>query len=246
MGRELQKKKNKSSIPKVKRKPKSKKLNIKANPIVAANWNQKETLSQNYRRLGLVSKLNTRTGGIEKRPSDILNPVLEDDVLAIAKKNPTALVPRTVRIERDPETGAIVKLLEDEGDDEGRRKRRGKREWNGRILRDELGEVDSEEEEEEEQQTRERQHDLPSLPVEGQGGEGVVPHLMSQAASGVVKRSPRKQSRREQEWVESLVEKYGDDVKAMVRDRKLNSMQQSEGDIARRVKLWKSRKERGS
>ncbi|KAL8776805.1 MAG: hypothetical protein Q9213_008121 [Squamulea squamosa] len=38
MGRELQKKKNKSSIPKVKHKPKSKKLNLKANPIVAANW----------------------------------------------------------------------------------------------------------------------------------------------------------------------------------------------------------------
>lgn len=38
MGRELQKKKNRSSIPKVRHKPKSKKLNIKGNPIVAANW----------------------------------------------------------------------------------------------------------------------------------------------------------------------------------------------------------------
>jgi hypothetical protein len=39
MGRELQKKKNRSSIPKVKQKPKSKRhLNPKGNPIIAANW----------------------------------------------------------------------------------------------------------------------------------------------------------------------------------------------------------------
>jgi nucleolar protein 16 len=37
MGRELQKKKNKSSIPKRRMKPKSKKK-IFNNPIIAANW----------------------------------------------------------------------------------------------------------------------------------------------------------------------------------------------------------------
>jgi nucleolar protein 16 len=37
MGRELQKKKNRSSIPKVRRKPKSKKK-VLGNPIIAANW----------------------------------------------------------------------------------------------------------------------------------------------------------------------------------------------------------------
>ena len=38
MGRERQKKKNKSSFPKVKLKPKSKKLDIKGSHLVAANW----------------------------------------------------------------------------------------------------------------------------------------------------------------------------------------------------------------
>lgn len=37
MGRELQKKKNKSSVPRARRKPKSKKK-ILSNPIIAANW----------------------------------------------------------------------------------------------------------------------------------------------------------------------------------------------------------------
>jgi hypothetical protein len=38
MGRELQKKKKRSSIPKVRQKPKSKKVNPLGNPIIAANW----------------------------------------------------------------------------------------------------------------------------------------------------------------------------------------------------------------
>lgn len=37
MGRELQKKKNRSSLPKKRQNPKSKKK-ILANPIIAANW----------------------------------------------------------------------------------------------------------------------------------------------------------------------------------------------------------------
>jgi hypothetical protein len=38
MGRELQKKKKRSSIPKIKLKPKSKKVNPLGNAIIAANW----------------------------------------------------------------------------------------------------------------------------------------------------------------------------------------------------------------
>ncbi|KAL8829063.1 MAG: hypothetical protein Q9170_006336, partial [Blastenia crenularia] len=196
MGRELQKKKNKSSIPRAKLKPKSKKLNLRANPIVAANWSQKETLSQNYRRLGLVSKLNARTGGIEKRPATISNKEGVKDPLAIANKNPTTLVLGTARIERDPDTGAILRVISD-GDDE---KRRGKREWNGRVLRDELDDgLDDE--------VEMGQHNLPGLPDgAGGGGEGVVPELVLRAAMGGEKKRPRKQSRREEEWMERLVE----------------------------------------
>jgi len=38
MGRELQKKKLRSSIPKIKMKQKSKKVNPRGNAIIAANW----------------------------------------------------------------------------------------------------------------------------------------------------------------------------------------------------------------
>ncbi|KAL8935249.1 MAG: hypothetical protein Q9211_004789 [Gyalolechia sp. 1 TL-2023] len=246
MGRMLQKKKNRSSIPRAKLKPRSKKkMNLKSNPIIAANWNQKETLSQNYRRLGLVSKLNARTGGIEKRSSAALHSASEKerdkDPLAIANKNSMSLVPGLARIERHPETGAILRVLGDGADEE---RKKGKREWNGRTLRDELDGfvgVDNGE-------GRERvgQHDLPAVDAGAfGGGEGVVPELLLQAATTGTRKRPRKQSRREEEWVGRLVERYGDDVSAMARDKKLNPMQQSEGDIGRRVRMWKDQRRRG-
>lgn len=55
------------------------------------------------------------------------------------------------------------------------------------------------------------------------------------------RKRPRQQSSREEEWIANLVAAHGDDTTAMFRDRKLNSMQQSEGDIARRVKKWKQK-----
>ncbi|RPB12193.1 hypothetical protein P167DRAFT_464220, partial [Morchella conica CCBAS932] len=67
MGRELQKKKNRSSIPKkTKRKnPRVHKVRPLGNALIAQNWDKKQTLAQNYKRLGLVSRLNGRAGGQE-------------------------------------------------------------------------------------------------------------------------------------------------------------------------------------
>ncbi|KAL8730924.1 MAG: hypothetical protein Q9166_003714 [cf. Caloplaca sp. 2 TL-2023] len=239
MGRELQKKKNKSSIPKVKHKPKSKKLNLKSNPIVAANWNKNETFIQNYRRLGLVSKLNARAGGTEIPVSEIPTPGSGPretrrelkDTLAIANANPTTVVLGSARIIRDPKTGEVVRVVH-EGED-----KRGKveREWSGRKLVDVLG---SDEEDEGEITPHNLIVKNGGAMVDGEGERGMVKELVKQASVTGGKRV-RKQSRREEEWVERLVERYGDDVEAMVRDRKLNSMQQSKGDIRRRIGMWR-------
>jgi nucleolar protein 16 len=67
---------------------------------------------------------------------------------------------------------------------------------------------------------------------------GVVSQLEALAESGE-RKAPRKQSTREVEWIERLVNKHGDDYRAMSRDMKLNPMQQSEGDLKRRIKKWK-------
>jgi nucleolar protein 16 len=85
---------------------------------------------------------------------------------------------------------------------------------------------------------------LGRLPTQ-RGGTSVTAALETIAASGV-RQGPRKQSRREQEWVERLVENHADNYGAMFRDTVLNPMQQSEGDIKRRVGLWRRNKLSGT
>lgn len=75
---------------------------------------------------------------------------------------------------------------------------------------------------------------------------GIIAELEKQAAEEgekLERRRPRQQSTREEEWIASLVDKHGDNIAAMVRDKKLNRMQQTEGDIGRRVKRWKAKQQ---
>ncbi|KAK7520728.1 nucleolar protein 16 [Phyllosticta citriasiana] len=225
MGRELQKRKNRSSIAKKRQKPKSKKK-ILSNPIIAANWNQNETLTQNYRRLGLSTKLNRVTGGTE-RTAKTDNPGTAP--LAVNSKA-AAAAPQTeeARIERDPETGE-VRIVDD-----------GSKNTRANPLNDPLNDLDSDDDEEEWHGITGEQHSLPAKTKrESSGGSTVIAQLEAVAASGE-RKAPRKQSEREQEWVARLVAKYGDDYARMSRDMKLNPMQQSEGDIKRRVTRWKA------
>ncbi|OCL06769.1 nucleolar protein 16 [Glonium stellatum] len=224
MGRELQKKKNRSSIAKVRQKPKSKKK-ILNNPIIAANWNQKETLSQNYRRLGLSAKLNHTTGGTEKTASTISSatPASESsntvDKFHIPSAAPKTLAPLDARVERDPVTGKILRVLDDPNASK-----------KPNPLNDPLNDL--------EDSDLEEWTGFANVPTKNPSATTVVQQLEAQALSGV-RKAPRKQSAREQEWIQRLVEKYGGNYGAMFRDRKLNPMQQSEGDIKNRVKRWK-------
>ena len=171
---------------------------------------QSRTLSQNYRRLGLTSRLRGSTGGAEKSTQ---NPSAAKDPLAIAAAAPRTLIPGTVRVERAAD-GSIIRVIHPPA---------GK----ANPLNDPLNELSSESEAGAAGTER---------PVAG--GKGVVPELEKEASQAVPKR-PRQQSKREEEWVRRLVDKHGDGYASMARDGKLNPMQQSEGDIRRRVKRWR-------
>jgi nucleolar protein 16 len=67
---------------------------------------------------------------------------------------------------------------------------------------------------------------------------------LEEAALNGAKKAPRGQSQREQEWVERLVSKYGEDYAKMARDRKLNPMQQTAADIRKRVVKWQKSQEK--
>jgi nucleolar protein 16 len=227
MGRTLQKKKNRSSIPRASLKPKSKKLPIKSSPLIAAHWNKHLTLSQNYRNLGLASKLNSRSGGTEvKAPKDVESKESRQgqDPLAIGASKPaTATVLRTAKVIRDAE-GKILEVIHEDA--------------SSNPLNDPLAPFD-----------HASDTDTPSLPQGHSNHDrnsGVVPALeaavTAELAEVRARKKPRKQSEREQEWIEALVVKYGDDVRGMSRDRRLNPNQQTEADIARRVGIWKKSK----
>ncbi|MCJ1224578.1 Nucleolar protein 16 [Toensbergia leucococca] len=211
MGRELQKKKNKSSLPKAHQKPKSKKLNLRGNALIAANWSQSHTLSQNYRRLGLTSKLNARAGGTESHPST--NPSTKN-TLSITTPTTKTLIPTSAPITRDPITNAIriIRPLAPQTPTN--------------PLNDPLNALSD---------TSDVETDTV---VPRSEANGIIAKLEEQA-SMEAKKKPRQQSRREQEWIEALVGKWGEDFRGMVRDRKLNPWQQSEGDLRRRVGRWR-------
>lgn len=138
---------------------------------------------------------------------------------------PTVIEVQEARIERDAETGEL-RVLDDPA---ARRK--------PNPLNDPLNELSDLEDAEE-------WEGFDNVPRVGAGGEtSVVRALQEQAARGV-RKAPRKQSVREEEWIGKLVEQYGDDYGKMVRDRKLNVMQQSEGDIRRRVQRWRAKQGR--
>ena len=120
-----------------------------------------------------------------------------------------------VKVTRDPKTGAIVSVQHEKSERDN-------------PLGDPLNDISDLEEED---------------VVEG-SRRGVISELEEQAKYDKPKR-PRMQSQREREWIERLVERWGDDWGGMVRDRKLNPQQQSEGDLRKRVGIWKKRNAKG-
>ena len=182
--------------------------------------NQKETLSQNYRRMGLASKLNHATGGTEKTPKrqDADGDALpyENNAFAVNQRRPTTVEIEEIDVERDPKTGEIIRV-----NDDGSRK--------PNPLNDPLNDLNDSEPED--WQGFDNAQTSAAMPAR----TDVVKELEAHAAGGVHK-APRKQSTREQEWVEKLVEKHGDDYEKMAWDAKINPMKQTAADIKRRVK----------
>lgn len=226
MGRELQKKKNRSGISKVRRNPKSKKK-ILSNHIVAANWDKTQTLAQNYRRLGLTSKLNKNTGGVERKPGDEVH---QSDPLSIDGRRKKALEEIDIaeaKIERDPKTGAILRIV-----DEGRTVRPN-------PLNDPLLELDSDREDDDVEDIDQHGGESFTATHASTQSRTAVVGLLEEEANRPAAKYQRKQPEGEREFIEKLVRKYGDDYTAMSRDIKINYMQRSPADLRRRVKKWR-------
>ncbi|KAF6819790.1 Nucleolar protein 16 [Colletotrichum sojae] len=218
MGRDLQKKKRRSGRQKIKQPNKPKKLlNPLGNSIIAKNWNKKETLTQNYRRLGLTARLKGPTGGVEKTLAEAERerPNVRDP-FAIAPVDEAII--GEARVERDAD-GKVVRIHY------GKSKR-------ANPLNDPLNQLEDEDEDEEDDGEKEEWGG-----IDDESRPEVIRLLEKEAARPTV-RKVRHASQQEREWLESLIAKHGDDTAAMARDRKLNPMQQTEADIARRIRKF--------
>lgn len=235
MGREIQKKKRRSKAQAI-RQPSSRKklLNPLGSNIVAQNWSapsshylnspntkkhirdKKETLTQNYKRLGLTSRLKAPTGGSEKilgeKPSTTKNP------FAISTHTERAVLSEA-KVERDAD-GKIIRIIS----------------RSANPLNDPLAALDSASEDEHMEEDHE---EWDGIREDGTETE-VVKSLMAQARD-VGEKKPRHQSDGEVVWLQRLVEKYGFNTQAMARDRKLNPMQQTAADLGRRINRLKAK-----
>ncbi|KAF4582162.1 hypothetical protein GQ602_006786 [Ophiocordyceps camponoti-floridani] len=112
MGREIQKKKLRSKRQPVRPKKAPQASNPRGNTLIAQHWDKQQTPTQNYRRMGLVSRLKAPTGGSEKLPSSKV-------ALAIAPLE-QAIVSEA-KVERDGKGNIVRVLPESESDsDSGR------------------------------------------------------------------------------------------------------------------------------
>ena len=170
--------------------------------------------------------MSAPTGGIEK----MAKPDKQDEsqptkanALAIPKDRKIAKpVITETRVERDPQTGRILRVIRPDGRSDDAITRKRKLNPLNDILEDLSGE-----------------ETIGMIPKTSDVIAQLEAQADEEAASLARKRRPRQQSQREEEWIARLVEKYGDDTRAMARDVKLNPMQQSEGDLSRRLKRWK-------
>ncbi|KAM0452237.1 hypothetical protein ACHAPV_008736 [Trichoderma viride] len=227
MGRELQKRKRRSGRAPVRQSNTTKKiLNPRGNSVIAKNWDKKETLAQNYRRLGLLARLKTPTGGTEKLLKSSSAQDEANKAAAAAKSDPFAISSiaelgalSEAKVERDSE-GNIVRVISRKAN----------------PLNDPLNEVDTDSEAEDEYANAE---EWGGINDDGVGTTDVVKSLIEEAKNPVAPKI-RYQSEGEREWLEKLVAKHGDDTRAMARDPKLNPMQQTASDIAKRLKKLKA------
>lgn len=175
-----------------------------------------------------MHRLNAPTGGSEKRKNE--NGVEDVGSSLHIKGSVDAQKDSAVgeaKVERDPETGKIVRVVRK---DEGEVEVAGRKVRPSNPLDDPLNDLSEDE-------------DMDSQPqVQGKKPpSNIVQQLEMQAdAEGQIPKKPRHQSKREDEWITRLVDRHGDNYAAMARDMKLNPMQQTAGDLRRRINKWKA------
>ncbi|KAI0336412.1 hypothetical protein GY45DRAFT_1333006 [Cubamyces sp. BRFM 1775] len=207
---------------------------IRGPQVLQEAWDPRKTVRQNYEALGLAATLNPIASGGTERPlstrlgheegPDTQPEASSSASASTSKPSGASGVPKGYgKIIRDADGNIVDVVLADEEDEEGEE-----------AMEEELEDVPDPTEDDQ---------------AAGWVGLGSDPRKRSPESTGthVVQaleqltearggRVPRFTSKGEQTVLRRLVAKYGEDVEAMVRDRKLNADQRTAGELKRAIR----------
>ncbi|KAL6950891.1 hypothetical protein ACO0QE_000173 [Hanseniaspora vineae] len=241
MGSVRARKMARSSVKKATRRTKDKQreANIRGNAIIAENWDYSQTLAQNYKRLGLKSKLGTAAGGQE---ADLSSKIMKK---SLVRAQTIADMDSDDEDVDDAASGADFinpEELNSDGEfDEAKipaGEARIKRDSDGQVVKVIYGSKKFDIDESVEVLKKAEQNKN----AQKNKAETQVVQQLEEYANRPIVRHERVESEREDEWLEKLYKKHGSNYKKMFFDSKLNIYQQSEGDLKKRVEKWKARK----
>ncbi|KAN0066384.1 Nucleolar protein 16 [Thecaphora frezii] len=184
---------------------------IKGPDVLKQAWDKKLTVRQNYAKLGLLPSLSPyQSGGLER--SDPYHPANLAAAAAAAQASSQSDKPKKgmARIVRDAD-GNVVDIIEADQEEESTP-------W-GKPLKDV---VESDEPVD--------NWMPPRVADDAQPVVTALKELEAQAAPVF-----RHTSAAERTWLHDMVQKYGDDVESMAKDRKINLLQKTAGEIRRAI-----------
>ncbi|SMN17730.1 similar to Saccharomyces cerevisiae YER002W NOP16 Constituent of 66S pre-ribosomal particles, involved in 60S ribosomal subunit biogenesis [Maudiozyma saulgeensis] len=224
---------NRSSVGKNTRRVKDKrrKINIKSNPIIAANWDYSLTMKQNYKILGLRAKLQAPTGGQEVDYSQIKEKVPVSSTVEDGSDEDDDLNEDESEEDQEGDDDKSDEEFDENKIPEG--EARIQRDSEGNVVKVVYGKLKKFDIDEDVEVLRKH-----AAEEEEENKTDVVRELERYAARPEVT-DIRIQSEREEAWLERMYKKHGNNYKKMFFDKKLNIYQQSIGDIKKRMNIWK-------
>ncbi|KAJ1991346.1 Nucleolar protein 16 [Dimargaris cristalligena] len=205
----------------------AKKVEVKGFNIIRENWNPRMTVRQNYRELGLVAQLNGPDRNPPKKVKDLELYLDQDD--PFNEKCEMDLIPAAVDADADQASDLPPPAITTDPEELERLQALCPTGY-GIIERDAEGNVIN-------VILPKQAHWEDYKPPPVAPKTAVVAELERKALLGNAPR-PAKLSGKEERFLQGLIDKHGENYRAMALDSRLNKLQESAGALKRRIRKY--------